>query len=69
MITASFLVLRTDFSGEGFGYVALQPGDDDASLEAMHTYMRGGEFTFMTADSKAVLHPVAFGCRRTRGNE
>jgi len=63
------LVLRTDFSGEGFGYVALQPGDDDASLKAMHTYMRGGEFTFMTADSKAVLHPVAFGCCRTRGNE
>ena len=31
------LVLHTDFSGEGFDYVALQPGNDDASLEAMHT--------------------------------
>ncbi len=23
----------------------------------------------MTKDSTAMLHPVAFGCRRTRGNE
>ena len=63
------LVLRTDFSGKGFGYVALQPGNDNASLNAMHTYKQGGDFTFMTANSKAVLHPVAFGCRRTRGKE
>jgi hypothetical protein len=63
------LVLRTDFSADGFGYVALQPGDDEASLSAMHTRMRGGDFLFMTKDSTAVLHPVAFGCRRTRGNE
>jgi hypothetical protein len=31
--------------------------------------MQGGEFAFMTKDSKALLHPVAFGCCRTRGNE
>ena len=63
------LVLRNDFSADGFGHVALQPGDDEASLSAMHTRMRGGDFLFMTKDSTAVLHPVAFGCRRTRGNE
>jgi len=63
------LVLRTDFSAEGFGWVALQPGDDDVSISAMHDCMKGGPFTFMTNASTAVLHPVAFGCRRTRGNE
>ena len=63
------LVLRTDFSADGFGYVALQPGNNDASLSAMHTRMRGGDFLFMTKDSTVVLHPVAFGCRRTRGNK
>ena len=63
------LVLHTDFSADGFGYVALQPGDNEASLSAMHTRMCGSDFLFMTKDSTAVLHPVAFGCRRTRGNE
>ncbi len=63
------LVLRTDFSADGFGYIALQPGDDEASLSAMHTCMRGGKFLFMTKDSTAVLHLVAFGCRRTRSNK
>ncbi len=63
------LVLCTDFSTDGFGYVALQPGDDEASLSAMHTCMRGSDFLFMTKDSTAVLHPVAFGCHRTRSNE
>jgi hypothetical protein len=63
------LVLRTDFSAEGFGYAALQPADDDVSLQAMHQCMTGGSFNFMTQDSTATLHPVAFGCRRTVGNE
>ena len=55
------LVLRTDFSADGFGYVALQPGDDEASLSAMHTRMRGGDFLFMTKDSTAVLHRLRLG--------
>jgi hypothetical protein len=63
------LVLRTDFSAYCFGYVALQPGNDEASLSAMHTCMRGDEFLFTTKNSTAVLHPVAFGCCRTRGTE
>jgi hypothetical protein len=31
--------------------------------------MRGKGFDFMTKTSSAVFHPVAFGCRRTRGGE
>ncbi len=42
------LVLCTDFSADGFGYVALQPGDGEASLSTMHTRMCGGDFLFMT---------------------
>ena len=56
------LVLHMDFSADGFGYVALQPGDDEASLSAMHICIRGGDFLFMTKDSIAILHSVAFGC-------
>jgi hypothetical protein len=63
------LVLRTDFSAEGFGYAALQPADDDVSIQAMHRCMTGGSFDFMTKGSTAMLHPVAFGCHRTVGNE
>ena len=67
------LVLRTDFSAEGFGWVALQPGEDEDSITAMNVFMNGGGFTFMIPDSngetKPVLHPVAFGGRKTRGNE
>jgi hypothetical protein len=63
------LVLCADFSVDGFGYMALQPGNDNASLSAMHTCMHGSDFLFMTKDSTAVLHPVAFGCLRTRDNK
>ena len=62
-------VLRTDFSADGFGYVACQPANDDISLAAMTTQMKGGHFDFMTKESQAMLHPVAFGCRRSRGNK
>jgi hypothetical protein len=63
------LVLCTGFSAEGFGYIACQPAEDDASMQAMHWCMHGGSFDFMTKDSTALLHPVAFDCCRTRGNE
>jgi len=42
------LVLCTDFSADGFGYVACQPADDDISIAAMTTRMQGGHFHFMT---------------------
>ena len=63
------IVLRTDFSAKGFRYVLLQPGNDEASTKAAQDYLDGKGFTFMTKDSKAILHPVCFGARRTRGNE
>jgi hypothetical protein len=54
------LVLCTDFSAEGFGYVACQPADDNVSFAVMHKCMQGGSFDFMTKDSTALLQPVAF---------
>jgi hypothetical protein len=61
-------VLCTDFSAKGFGYIALQPADDNASLAAMHYSMQGGSFDFMTKDSIATLpqlHLVVIACRAT----
>jgi hypothetical protein len=63
------IVLRTDFSSKGFGYVLLQPGNDEASVKAAQDYLDGKGFNFMTKESKAILHPVCFGARCTRGNE
>jgi hypothetical protein len=31
--------------------------------------MQGGSFDFTTKDSTALLHPVAFGCRRMHWNQ
>ena len=47
----------------------MQPGNDEASTSATKDYLEGKGFNFMTKDSKAILHPVCFGARRTRGNE
>jgi hypothetical protein len=63
------IVLRSNFSAKGFGYVLLQPGKDEASTNTAKDYLEGKGFNFMTKDSKAILHPVCFGARRTRGNE
>ena len=63
------IVLRTNFSSKGFGYVLLQPGNDEASVKAAQDYLDGKGFNFMTKDFKAILHPVCFGTRCTRGNE
>jgi hypothetical protein len=54
------IVLHTNFSSLGFGFVLLQPGNDEASVKG---------FFFMTKGSIAVLHPVCFGACRTRRNE
>jgi hypothetical protein len=62
-------MLRMDFSALRFGYVVCQPGDDDCSLAMAAQYMSGNGFGFMTKDSGGILHPVAFGSRRTHGNE
>ena len=63
------LVLHTNFSADGFGYATCQPADNIVSLTAMHCCMCRDGFNFLTKTLLAVLHPVAFGCRRTHGNE
>ena len=63
------IVLRTDFLSRGFGFVVSQPGTDECSEAAMVAYRSGSDFAFMTKEATGVLHPVAFGGRRCRGNE
>jgi hypothetical protein len=63
------LVLRTNFSANGFGYVALQPGDDIKLRSAMARCMSGGKFEFLEKSSKGILHPISFGCCCTQGNK
>ncbi len=63
------VVIRTNFSSKGFGYVVCQPGTDVASKQAMAAYRAGKDFAFMMKESSAVLRPVAFGGRRCRGNK
>jgi hypothetical protein len=63
------IVLQTDFSSLGFGFISLQPGNDKASTKAAQDYWDGRGFSFMTKDSIAALNPVCFGACRTQGNE
>ncbi len=63
------IVLRTDFSSHGFGYILLQPGNNEASVQAAQDYRDGKGFSFMEKGSKAILRPICFGAQRTRGNE
>ncbi len=63
------IVLWSDFLSKGFGYVVCQPGTNIALTVAMDVYHSGLDFSFMTNDSAAVLHPVAFGAGRCRGNK
>ena len=63
------LYLCTDYSALAFGFVALQPADDKDSLAAMRREIRGGPCELMTSGSTLYLRPVAFGSRKTRGNE
>ena len=62
-------VLRTDFSVRGFGYVVCQPADNNISTAMAAQFMSGNGFDFMGKENIGILHPVAFGSRRTRGNE
>ncbi len=63
------IVLCTDFSSCGFGYVLCQAGNDEASTTAMNAYRSGADFSFMTKLSTAALHPVASGAQHFCGNE
>jgi hypothetical protein len=57
------VILCTDFSALGFGYVVCQAGTDEASEAAMKAYCSGSDFSFMMKESSATVHPVAFGGR------
>ncbi len=57
------VILCSDFSSKGFGYVICQPGTDDTSEAAMKAYQLGSDFNFMMKGSSATIHPVAFGER------
>lgn len=63
------LILRTNFSALGVGYIFCQPSTDDASEAAMKAYCSGANFSFMTKDSSATVRPVVFGGRQCSGNE
>ena len=63
------VVLGTDFSSLGFGYVLLQPGNYEASVKAAHNYRAGKGFSFMTKGSTAILRPICFGACKTRGKK
>jgi hypothetical protein len=63
------VVLCTDFSALEFGYVLLQPGNDDASTQASQDYPDGKGFSFMTKESLATLHPICFGAQKCHGNK
>jgi hypothetical protein len=63
------VVLCTDFSALGFGYVLLQPGNNDASIQALQDYRDGKGFSFMSNKSLATLHLICFGDQKCRGNK
>ncbi len=63
------IVLRTNFSSLGFGFVLLQPGNNEALAKAAKDYLDGKGFSFMTKGSAAVLHLVCFGTCCTCKNE
>ena len=62
-------VLGTDFLAKGFSYVLCQPDGYDASLALSLQFMSGNGFHFLTKTHGSILHPVAFGSCRTRGNK
>ena len=63
------VVLRSDFSSLGFGYVLLQPGNDEASAKAAQDYRAGKGFSFMTKGLTATLQPICCGAQKTCGNK
>jgi hypothetical protein len=61
--------LKTDFSALGLGFALCQPDDSAESIAAMNREDAGGECEFEFCVSKMRLLPVAFGSRKTKGNE
>jgi hypothetical protein len=63
------VVISTDFSSVGFCVMVCQPATEEASEAGMLANRSGKGFAFMSKDSSAALHPVAFGGQRCRSNE
>ncbi len=63
------VILLSDFLSKDFGNVVCQPGTDKIPETAMKAYRLGSDFSFMTKDSSATIHPVAFGGCPYCGNE
>jgi hypothetical protein len=61
--------LKTDFSSLGLGFALCQPDDADESIAAMKRENEGGECKFEFCLSKLRSKPIAFGSRKTAGNE
>jgi hypothetical protein len=55
------IVLWTDFSSLGFGWVLCQPGDDAATNQTVHNYREGRGFNMMTKDSSPSSIRFALG--------
>jgi hypothetical protein len=61
--------LKTDFLSKGLGFALCQPDDSPESMAATKREDEGGPCEFEVVRSKKQLLPVAFGCRKTIGNE
>jgi hypothetical protein len=62
--------LKTDFSSKGLGFALCQPDDSSAALAAMKREDEGGQCEFdLLSKSELRLLPIAFGSRKTIGNE
>ena len=55
--------LKTDWSGEGMGWILMQPADDEESKRATAQLLETGECVFDLSKNGARLRPVAFGSR------
>lgn len=61
--------LKTDFSRVGLGWALCQPDNSEVSLKAMQHEIEGGDCLFDLNLQSPRLLPVAFGGRKTIGNE
>jgi hypothetical protein len=61
--------LKTNFSALGLGFLLCQPDNSAESIAAMNREHAGGNCDFELCVSKMRLLPIAFGSRKTKGNE
>ena len=62
--------VSTDFCKDGFGFVCLQPTDDEVSLAAMRHEMAGGPCEFLRdGEESPQFIPIDYVRKRTKGYE